>query len=46
MASVLSLSGEDRNEDILERRLDRADGADGKARADEHSFRFRRGLLK
>src|ERR1019366_5584366 len=44
--SVLPLGGQDRYEDVLQRRLDRADATDGKARADEHSFRLHRSLIR
>jgi hypothetical protein len=46
MVSVLPLGGQDRYEDVFERRLDRADATDGKARADEHSFRLHRSLIR
>jgi len=46
MVSVLPLGGQDRYEDVFQRRLDRADATDGKARADEHSFRLHRSLIR
>src|ERR1035438_5085381 len=46
MVSVLPFGGQDRYEDVFQRRLDRADATDGKARADEHSFRLHRSLIR
>src|ERR1035437_3476726 len=46
MVSVLPLGGQDRYEDVFERRLDRADATDGKSRANEHSFRLCRRLIR
>src|SRR5665647_1674224 len=46
MVSVLPFGGQDRYEDVFERRLDRADATDGKARANERSFRLCRRLIR
>src|ERR1035437_1623495 len=46
MVSVLPFGGQDRYEDVFERRLDRGDATAGKARADEHSFRLHRSLIR